>query len=161
MDSSLHIVCPHCDTINRVPREKLAASAPGGGRCGHCHQALFDGHPVSLDTARFERHLAKSDVPLLVDFWAPWCGPCRVMTPQFERAAAILEPDLRLVKVNIDEAPALAQRFRVSGIPALLLSFKGRELARTAGARSAAQLVEWARSQLAEAELSPADARQR
>ena len=159
MDSPLHIVCPHCDTINRVPRERLAASAAAGGRCGQCHEALFDGHPVALDTARFERHLAKSDVPLLVDFWAPWCGPCRAMAPEFEHAAATLEPAVRLVKVNIDEEPALAQRFQVSGIPALVLALHGRELARSAGARTAAQLVEWVRVQLAQAELSPADAR--
>src|SRR5881394_4231230 len=135
MTESLHIVCPHCDTINRVPREKLAAAGPGSGRCGQCHEALFDGHPVALDTARFERHLAKSDVPLLVDFWAPWCGPCRAMAPQFERAAAALEPEARLVKVNVDEEPALAERFAVRSIPTLVLAFQGRELARAAGAR--------------------------
>jgi thioredoxin 2 len=151
MSESLHIVCPHCDTINRVPPEKLVAAGPGGGRCGQCHEALFDGHPVALDTARFERHLAKSEVPLLVDFWAPWCGPCRAMAPEFERAAAALEPALRLVKVNVDEEPALAQRFGISGIPALVLALHGRELARTAGARSAAQLIEWAQAQLAQA----------
>src|SRR5437763_6065820 len=151
MSENLHIVCPHCDTINRMPREKLTAAGPVGGRCGQCREALFDGHPVALDTARFERHLAKSDVPLLVDFWAPWCGPCRAMAPEFERAAATLEPALRLVKVNVDEEPALAQRFGISGIPALVLALHGRELARTAGARSAAQLVEWVQTQLAQA----------
>ena len=144
MQSSLHIVCPHCDTTNRVPREKLA----DGGRCGQCHQKLFDGHPVALDTSRFEHHLAKSEVPLLVDFWAQWCGPCRVMAPEFERAAAQLEPALRLVKVNVDEEPALAQRYRVQSIPTLLLAFRGREVARAAGARSAAQLVQWAQAEL-------------
>jgi len=127
------------------------------------NRQIVQAPPVKLATLAGGRFDLESSHGRLVflDFWASWCGPCRVMAPQFERAAAILEPDLRLVKVNIDEEPALAQRFRVSGIPALLLAFKGRELARTAGARSAAQLVEWARSQLAEAKLSPADARQR
>jgi thioredoxin 2 len=143
MDESVHIVCPHCDTINRVPRPRL-----GGGRCGHCHQALFAGHPVALDTARFERHLAKSGVPLVVDFWAPWCGPCHAMAPEFERAAAAIEPMARLVKVNVDEEPALAERFAVRSIPTIVLLFEGRELARIAGARSAAQLAEWLRQQL-------------
>lgn len=142
--SSLHIVCPHCDTINRVPQAKLA----DGGRCGQCHQQLFDGHPAALDTARFERHLAKSEVPLLIDFWAQWCGPCRMMAPEFERAAGMLEPAVRLVKVNVDEEPALAQRYRVQSIPTLLLAFQGREVARAAGARSAAQLVQWTQAEL-------------
>ena len=141
----LHIVCPHCDTINRVPRAKLSQ----GGRCGQCHQPLFDSHPVALDTARFERHLAKGSVPLLVDFWAAWCGPCRTMAPEFERAAALLEPQLRLVKINVDEEPVLAERFQVRSIPTLLLAFQGRELARAAGARSAAQLEQWVRTELA------------
>ena len=147
MDASLHIVCPHCDTINRVPRAKLA----DGGRCGQCHERLFGGHPVALDTARFERHLGKSEVPLLVDFWAEWCGPCRMMAPEFERAAAALEPEVRLVKVNVDEEPALAARFQVRSIPTLVLAVQGREVARAAGARSAAQLAQWTRAQLAHA----------
>src|SRR5204862_6228009 len=141
---SVHIVWPHCDTSNRVPRPRL-----GGGRCGQCHQALFEGHPVALDTARFERHLAKSGVPLVVDFWASWCGPCRAMAPEFEKAAAAIEPEVRLVKINVEQEPALAQRFAIGGIPALVLALKERELARTAGARSAAQLADWARSHLA------------
>jgi thioredoxin 2 len=145
MQSSLHIVCPHCDTTNRVPREKLAE----GGRCGQCRQKLFDAHPVPLDTARFEHHLMKSEVPLLVDFWAEWCGPCRIMAPEFEGAAAQLEPAVRLVKVNVDEESALAQRYRVQSIPTLLLAFRGREVARAAGARSAAQLVQWTQAELA------------
>ena len=148
MEASLHIVCPHCDTVNRVPRDRLAANGAGGGRCGQCREKLFDAHPVALETARFERHLAKSEVPLLVDFWAPWCGPCRTMAPEFERAAADLEPMVRLVKVNVDEEPALGQRFQVRSIPTLLLAFQGRELARAAGARSAAQLVQWTRAEL-------------
>src|SRR5215212_10219785 len=153
MSENLHIVCPHCDTINRVPREKLAAAGPGGGRCGQCHEALFDGRPVALDTARFERHLAKSGIPLLVDFWAPWCGPCRMMAPEFERAAALLEPAVRLVNINVDEEPAPAARLRVQSIPTLALVFEGRELARAAGARSAAQLVDWTQAALAQARV--------
>jgi len=148
MDTAVHIVCPHCDTINRVPRERLANHDAGGGRCGQCHQALFDGHPLALDTARFERNLAKSDVPLVVDFWASWCGPCRAMAPEFERAAAMLEPEARLVKVNVDEEPALAQKFQTRSIPTILIALHGRELARVTGARSAAQLVEWVRREI-------------
>jgi thioredoxin 2 len=104
---------------------------------------------VALDSARFLHQLDKSDVPLLVDFWAPWCGPCRVMAPEFERAAARLEPQLRLVKVNIDEAPALAQRFGIASIPTVMLAVHGREIARQPGAVTAAQLERWVRTELA------------
>jgi len=139
MSDSLHILCPHCDAVNRVPREKLAA----GGRCGACHRALFDGHPVALDTARFARHAEKSDLPLLIDFWAAWCGPCRAMAPEFERAAQRLEPRVRLVKVNVDEEPAIAARFGIRSIPTMALVAKGREIARTSGAMPAPDLERW------------------
>ncbi len=138
--TALHVICPHCDTINRVPRARLSA----GGRCGECHQPLFDGRPIALDAARFNRHQEKSDLPLLVDFWAPWCGPCRAMAPEFERAAHRLEPHLRLVKVNVDEAPTIAERFGIRSIPTIALVLHGREIARIAGARSAAELERWA-----------------
>ncbi|MGE3782066.1 MAG: thioredoxin [Alphaproteobacteria bacterium] len=153
MEPSLHIVCPHCDTINRVPRAKLGSGEAGAGRCGQCRQALFERRPVALDTMRFARHAEKGGIPLLIDFWAPWCGPCRIMAPEFEHAAALLEPAVRLIKVNVDEEPALATRFRVQSIPTLVLAFQGRELARAAGAQSARQLVEWTRSALAEARV--------
>jgi len=140
MSDSLHIVCPHCDTINRVPADKLSA----GGKCGQCHQALFQAAPLALNDKRFTRHAEKSDVPLLIDFWADWCGPCRAMAPAFARAAQRLEPGMRLAKINIDEEPALAQRFRVSSIPTMVLVAHGREIDRIIGARSEADLVNWA-----------------
>ena len=134
-------------------RQTRQAREPAAAAAANAVEALFDGHPVALDTARFERHLAKSGIPLLIDFWAPWCGPCRMMAPEFERAAALLEPAVRLVKVNVDEEPALAARFRVQSIPTLALAFEGSELARAAGARSAPQLVEWTRAALAQAKV--------
>lgn len=140
----LIIPCQHCDTLNRVARAKLGQ----GGRCGACHQPLFTGHPLALGKARFERHFEKSDVPLLIDFWAPWCGPCRAMAPDFERAAAELEPDFRLVKVNVDDEPELAQRFGIRSIPTLALALHGRELDRRSGAISAAEVARWARARL-------------
>ena len=145
MTDSLHIVCPHCDTINRVPANKLLA----GGKCGHCHHPLYEAAPLALNGARFARHAEKSDVPLLVDFWAAWCGPCKAMAPAFARAAQQLEPGIRLAKVNIDEEPALAQRFGISSIPTMILVSHGREIDRMVGARSEADLVNWASQRLA------------
>lgn len=145
MTESLHIVCPHCHTTNRIARDDLAA-APG---CGKCHKPLFTGHPVALDEAAFEKHIARSQVPVLVDFWAPWCGPCRAMAPAFEQAAQQLEPGMRLAKVNTEEAQSLAARFNIRSIPTLALFVNDREVARQPGAMGAADIVRWARSQRA------------
>ena len=140
MPETLHVVCPHCDTTNRMPRERLAQ----GGKCGACHRLLFEGRPLALnDAARFDKHARQNDIPLLVDFWATWCGPCRMMAPIFEQAAARLEPDVRLVKVDSDAAPDLAARFSVRSIPTLLLIHHGREIARTAGTMPLEQLLAW------------------
>ena len=136
------VPCPHCDALNRVARDRLA----DGGRCGVCHKQLFTGQPLALGKEHFTRHLDKGDVPLLIDFWAPWCGPCRTMAPEFERAAAELEPRFRLVKVNVDDEPELVARFNVRSIPTTALAFRGREVDRLTGARPAAELVRWARA---------------
>jgi thioredoxin 2 len=133
------IPCPHCDTLNRVPAEKPAAE----GKCGRCGQALFTGHPIALTTPRFSAHAGARDLPLLIDFWAEWCGPCRMMAPAFEAAAREFEPRLRLAKVNSDAEGELAARFNIRSIPTLVLVRAGRETARVSGALQLAQLRQW------------------
>jgi len=141
MAQAVHLVCPRCDTTNRVPREKL----DGGGKCGACGSPLFERRPLALDETRFAKHAEASDVPLLIDFWAAWCGPCRMMAPVFERAAAELEPDVRLVKVDTEAAPNLAAHFNIRSIPSLVLVHHGKEIARSAGAMPLPQLLAWVR----------------
>jgi len=145
--SQLHVVCPHCHTTNRVLSEDFAK----GPDCGKCHQALFTGEPVNLSATEFERHITRGDLPVLVDFWAPWCGPCRMMAPNYEHAARQLEPRVQVVKVNTDEAQGLGAKLNIRSIPTLALFVGGREVARQAGAMSSGDIVRWTQSQLSRA----------
>ena len=140
--NSVHIVCPHCHAINRVPMERLNA-AP---KCGACHRALFVGQPVELSDGNFNLHLTRNDIPLLVDFWAPWCGPCRAMAPAFAQAASILEPHMRLAKINTEEEQMLGARYHIRSIPTLVVFQNGQEIARQSGAMNQRDLVLWAQS---------------
>jgi thioredoxin 2 len=146
MAESLIVVCPSCNTLNRAPQEKLAAGS--SGKCGKCGAPLFEGHPVALNAQSFETHASKSDIPLLVDFWAPWCGPCKAMAPQFEQAAGHLEPKVRFAKVNTDDEQELAGRFRIQGIPTMILFKHGREIARQSGMMNAAGIERWVQQAL-------------
>ncbi|UYN95948.1 MAG: thioredoxin TrxC [Enhydrobacter sp.] len=141
MAESLLVACPACRTLNRVPTQRLIAGERG--KCGKCGAPLFDGHPVALDAAGFEAHAVKSDLPVLVDFWAPWCGPCRAMAPQFEKAAQRLEPKVRMAKINTEEEQELAGRFGIQGIPTIVLLHRGREVARRSGLLDAAGIERW------------------
>ncbi|HLU77692.1 MAG TPA: thioredoxin TrxC [Burkholderiales bacterium] len=136
----MHVVCPHCHRTNRVPAERLH-DAPN---CGHCKSPLFDGKPVALDDTNFDRHIG-ADLPVVVDFWAAWCGPCQMMAPQFERAAAELSPAVRLAKLDTEAAQDIAARYGIRSIPTLIAFRNGRELARQAGAMDAASIVSWVR----------------
>ena len=144
MADMLHIACPSCDTVNRVPAPRLGE----GGTCGKCKKPLFTGAPVPLTAGRFAKH-ANADLPLLVDFWAAWCGPCRSMAPVFEAAAREFEPRVRFAKVDTDAEPEIAAQFQIRGIPTLVLIGKGREIARVSGAMPAQQLRQWLSQQLA------------
>ncbi len=142
MSEALHVVCPHCAAVNRIAATRLG-EAP---KCGKCHQALFTAHPLELTAATFQKHIARNDIPVVVDFWAPWCGPCRMMAPAFEQAAAELEPRFRLAKLNTEAEQTIGAQFNIRSIPTLAVFKGGRELARQPGAMGAADIVRWVRA---------------
>jgi thioredoxin 2 len=142
MHDALHLVCPHCDAVNRVPAPRLAQRP----QCGKCHRPLFTGEPLALDEAGFDRHVSRNDIPVVVDFWAPWCGPCRMMAPHFAQATGVLEPGVRMAKVDTEAAPGLGARHAIRSIPTLAVYRGGREVARQCGAMGARNLVNWVRS---------------
>ena len=142
MSESQHIVCPHCNTVNRIPSVR-AAENPS---CGKCRKPLFSAKPLDLTDSSFQKHIGRNDIPVVVDFWAPWCGPCKMMAPAFAQAAAELEPTFRLAKLNTDTEKATAAEFRIQSIPTIAIFRNGREVARQPGAMSAADIVRWVRA---------------
>lgn len=139
MAESLHLPCPHCQAINRLPAERLTENP----QCGSCKAPLFTGQPLELTQQTFDRHLNRTDIPLVIDFWAPWCSPCRMMAPAFAEAARELEPRVRLAKVNTEAEQALAARFAIRSIPTLAVFRGGREIARQSGALDRGSLIRW------------------
>jgi len=144
MSQTHKVVCPNCHTTNAIPSDKLA----GGPRCGKCKQDIFNAHPVELQQSSFQRHVRYNDIPLLVDFWAPWCGPCRAMAPAFEQAAVQLGPNVRLAKLNTDDEQAIGAEYGIRSIPTMVLFRNGHEIARQSGAMMAGDIVRWTRAQL-------------
>ncbi len=136
---NITVVCPNCLTLNRIPKKEHYNKA----KCGKCGYDLLDTHPIELTPQNFETMITKNDIPVIVDFWAPWCGPCRMMAPAFEEAARSFPLKARFAKVNTEEFPQLAQPYGIRGIPTMIAFKHAKELDRVSGALSAPQIVQW------------------
>ena len=144
MSDVKHIVCPFCSAINRIPGQKL----DNGPACGKCHKALFNGRPLTLNADNFQKQIKRNDIPVVVDFWAPWCGPCKMMAPAFEQAAGALSPDVRLAKLNTEDEQGIGAQLNIRNIPTMVIFKNGREIARQAGAMSATDIKAWVQSNI-------------
>jgi len=146
MSFSRKVVCPYCGAVNRIPAERLGDNP----KCGKCSKNIFASRPIELTSASFSKHIGGSEIPVLVDFWAPWCGPCKMMAPAFEKAAVALEPEVRLAKLNTDEEQQVAAQYDIRSIPTMILFSGGKEIARQSGAMMGGQIEQWVRQQLAQ-----------
>ncbi len=144
MSDAVKLACATCGQMNRVPMAKLAE----GPKCGACGDPLADGKVIELDARAHDKTTRSDEMPLLVDYWAPWCGPCRMMAPEFAKAATALRGRARLAKLNTEDHPEIASRARIQGIPALVLYARGREIARLSGARPASEIVSFVQGRL-------------
>ena len=144
MSEFTHIVCPHCNGTNRIPTGKI----PEEAKCGRCKQSILDTKPIELNTDNLEQHLQKNDIPVLIDFWAPWCGPCKIMGPNFEQASRSFKGRVRFAKINTEDQQSLGGHYNIRSIPTLVLFKGGKEVDRVSGALDANQLIAWINSKI-------------